>query len=188
NCASLPCALWKIDNFRRSHRFAAQFILKMSSRNFSRPTIRRPHPALNALGLFLALFFALTPRFVLQAGDILRGGSPATTSHGAAVQGQTAAAVEAGAPRGTDTLARTTQALNAVRDMQAAARAVANRGANNLGADPNHHGLQLPNVPNGLTAGGLQVAPGVSTNPSLWLGASLPTQTTSGSQTNVTIA
>lgn len=189
NCASLPCALWKIDNFRRLHRLATQIVSKMSSRNFSPPTIRRPSPALNALSLFLALFFALTPRFVLLAGDILRGGSPATTSHGAAVQGQTAAAVQAGAPSGTDRLARTTQALNAVRDMQAAARAAAaNSGANNLGADPNHPRLQLPNVPNGLTAGGLQVAPGVSTNRSLWLGASLPTQTTSGSQMNVTIA
>src|SRR5262249_6136736 len=117
----------------------------------------------------------------------LRGGSPAATSHGAAVEGQTAAAVQAGAPNGIDTLAQTTQALNAVKNMQAAARAAAMSGPNNLGADPNHPGLRLPNVPNGLTPGGLQVAPGVGTDPSLWVGATLPTQTASAGKTNVTI-
>jgi filamentous hemagglutinin family protein len=132
-------------------------------------------------------FLALPPRFVALAGDILRGGSPAATLHGAVVEGQTAAAVQAGAPNGQDTLARTTQALNAVKNMQAVARATAMNGPNNLGSDPNHLGMQLPDVPNGLGMGGLQVAPGVGTNPSLWVGASLPTQTTSGTKTNVTI-
>src|SRR5262249_17102420 len=159
----------------------------MSSHKSSGRKIRRPGASLTTLSLFLAVFLALPPRFVVLAGDILRGGSPAATSHGAAVGGQTAAAVQAGAPNGTDTLARTTQALNAVRNMQAAARAAAMNGPNNLGADPNHPGLQLPNVPNGLTPGGLQVAPGVGTDPNLWQGAGLPTQTTSGPTTNVTI-
>src|SRR5262249_39513175 len=129
----------------------------MSSNKFSGRKIRRPGPSLTTLSLFLAFFLALPPRFEVLAGDILRGGSPAATSHGAAVEGQTAAAVQAGAPNGRDTLARTTQALNAVRNMQAAARAAAMKGPNNLGADPNHPGLRLPNVPNGLTPGGLQV-------------------------------
>src|SRR5215467_13664052 len=159
----------------------------MSSHKFSARQIRRPSSSLTTLSLFLAFFLALPPRFVVLAGDILRGGSPAATSHGIAVGIQTAAAVQAGAPNGTDTLARTTQALNAVRNMQAAARAAAMRGPNNLGIDPNHPGLQLPNVPNGLTRGGLQVAPGVRTDPSLWQGASLPRQTTSGPKTNVSI-
>src|SRR5262249_45988597 len=75
----------------------------------------------------------------------------------------------------------------AVKNMQAVARAAAMSGPNNLGADPNHPGLRLPNVPNGLTLGGLQVAPGVGTDPSLWIGANLPTQTTSAGKTNVTI-
>ena len=60
-------------------------------------------------------------------------------------------------------------------------------GANNLGADPNHPGLHLPNVPNGLTTNGLQVAPDVRHDPNLWQGANLPTQTVNGDQTNVTI-
>ena len=86
-------------------------------------------------------------------------------------------------------------ALQAVRNMQAAARAAA-QGNNNAGADPNHPGQTLPNVPNGLGVGGLQVAPGVPANlgnpmpgenPALWQGANLPTQTVSSSQTHVTI-
>lgn len=163
------------------------FALKMSSPKFSRRRIRRPGPILSALSLVLTGFLAFPPQFAALAGDILRGGSPSAVSHGAAVQGQTAASVQAGAPSGADTLARTTQALSAVKNMQAAARAAAQGGANNLGADPNHPGQQLPNVPNGLGVGGLQVAPDVGSNPSLWVGASLPTQTTSGSKTNVTI-
>src|SRR5215469_2114311 len=136
---------------------------KMYFRKSFRSKIRRPGPALSALNLLLMFFLALPPQFVALAGDILRGGSPAATAHGAAVQGQTAAAVQAGAPNGKDTLARTTQALNAVKNMQAAARAAAMSGPTNLGADPNHPGMQLPNVPNGLGSGGLQVAPGVGT-------------------------
>ena len=51
-------------------------------------------------------------------------------------------------------------------------------------------------MPNGLTTGGLKVAPGVpanlaqptaSENPALWTGAALPTQTTANGQTNVSI-
>ena len=159
----------------------------MCSPKFSRRRNRRPGPVLSAVSICLALFLMLPPRFVLLAGDILRGGSPMASGHGAAVQGQTAAAVQSGAPNGNDILSRTTQALNAVRNMQAAARAAASGGPNNLGADPNHPGMQLPNVPNGLTPGGLQVAPGVGTNPNLWQGANLPTQTTSGTKTTVTV-
>lgn len=97
---------------------------------------------------------------------------------------------------GRDSLARTTQALQAVRAMQTSARALATSGPNNLGLNPNQPGVQLPNVPNGLTIGGLQVAPGVpanltqpapNENPALWQGASLPTQTVANGRTNVDI-
>src|SRR5262249_38603576 len=125
--AFLPGRWWKIGIVYCSQRFF------MSSHKFSGRKIRRPGPSLTTLSLFLAFFLALPPRFVVLAGDILRGGSPAATSHGAGVGGQTAAAVQAGAPNATDTLARTTQALNAVRNMQTAARAAAMRGPNNLG-------------------------------------------------------
>src|ERR1700756_4303827 len=87
---------------------------------------RRPGPVLRALSLGLALFLALPPRFSLLAGDILRGGSPSSQQRGSsATANATAAAVQGGAPNAGDTLARTTQALNAVKAMQAAARAAA---------------------------------------------------------------
>ena len=169
----------------------------MSSPKFSSRINRRPGAIQSTLALFLTLFLAVPPRFTLLAGDILRGGGRTPQSHSTAPEtgNPTAAAVQAGL-NGHDTLARTTQALQAVQAMQAAAHAAAVAGANNLGLDPNHPGQQLPNVPNGLGIGGLQVAPGVpidlahpgpGENPDLWLGANLPTQTTSGTQTNVTI-
>jgi filamentous hemagglutinin len=132
-------------------------------------------------------FLHLQLSSTVRAGDILRGGSAATQARGNVAGNATAAAVQAGAPNASDTLSRTAQALTAVRAMQAAARTAAQNGANNLGADPNHPGLQLPNVPNGLTTNGLQVAPGVGHDPNLWQGANLATQTSRGSQTNVTI-
>ncbi|HEX4638344.1 MAG TPA: filamentous hemagglutinin N-terminal domain-containing protein, partial [Chthoniobacterales bacterium] len=153
---------------------------KMSSHNSSRRRIRRPGPALSALSLLLTFFLVLPPQFIVLAGDILRGGSPAASAHGGVVEGQTAAAVQAGAPSGKDTLARTSQALNAVKNMQAAARAAALSGPTNLKPG-------LPHVPDGLGTGGLQVAPGVGTDPKLWTGASLPTQTSTAGKTNVTI-
>ena len=69
-----------------------------------------------------------------------------------------------------DTLIRTTNAIAAVRAMQDAARAAAVSG-------PDHLAPGLPTVTNGLGAGGLQVAPGVGTDPAQWQGAELPTQT-----------
>ena len=78
--------------------------------------------------------------------------------------------------------------------MQAAARAAALSGPNNLGANPNHPGFQLPNVPNGLAIGGLQVAPGVPVNlaspqagenATLWQGAALPSQAVASGRTTV---
>jgi filamentous hemagglutinin family protein len=124
----------------------------------------------------------------LVAGDILRPTSSThastTASSGTASSSSSATAASSSA---LDQLARTSQALQSVQAMQAAARALAIQGANNLGADPNHPGTTLPNVPNGLGVGGLQVDPQVSANPSLWSGASLPQQTVVGGQTEVTI-
>lgn len=73
--------------------------------------------------------------------------------------------------------------------MQVAARAAALAGANNLGPS-------LPDVPNGLAPGGLQVLPGVPANlaapppgenAGLWTGATLPTQASAAGRTVVTV-
>ncbi len=133
----------------------------------------------------------------VEAGDILRGGSSgsAPATGGIAAGGTPAAAAAPG--RAQDSLARTTQAIESVRTMQAAARALATNGPNNLGIDPNRPSQALPNVSNGLTLGGLQVAPGVPANLSnpapgenaaLWQGARLPVQTAApDGRTNVNI-
>jgi len=125
--------------------------------------------------VFFGFAFMISGLCTAQGGDILRGGGGA--SAGAPVSGGSTAGPTVPADtsqariNAQDALARNTNALNAVRAMQDAARAAAQAGPNNLGTG-------LPNVPNGLGNGGLQVAPGVGTDPSKWQGAELPTQTT----------
>jgi filamentous hemagglutinin family protein len=110
-----------------------------------------------------------------QAGDLLRGGgggstAPTATGSGSGTGITTPADTAQARANAQDALARTTNALNAVRAMQDAARAAAVSG-------PDHLAPGLPTVTNGLGAGGLQVAPGVGTDPTQWQGAELPTQT-----------
>ena len=112
-----------------------------------------------------------------HAGDLLRGGGGGSTAAPAAGSGSgtgitTPADTAQARANAQDALARNTNALNAVRAMQDAARAAAISGPNSL--QPS-----LPPVSNGLGSGGLQTAPGVGTDPTQWQGADLPTQTTS---------
>ncbi len=119
----------------------------------------------------------------VRAADLLRSGRAASAA--ASGSESRAAAALAGAvprPSGTDSLARTTQALQAVQAMQAAARSLAMAGPANLGRDPNHVGVSLPNVPDGLVAGGLKLD--LTVPPS---GANAPTQTTASGKTEVTV-
>ncbi|MBB4425814.1 filamentous hemagglutinin family protein [Bradyrhizobium sp. CIR48] len=78
-------------------------------------------------------------------------------------------------------MSRINASLRAMRDVQAAARAGALIGPNNLGLNKNHPGNLLPNVPNGLAPGGLNP----TSNPTAvidgqpaWTGAAQPTQST----------
>ena len=145
------------------------------------------------LGLSCALLFGASAR----AGDLLRGGASAGARGSAPTAfGANPAITNQARKNATDTLARTTEALKSVEAMQAAARAAAIVGPNHLGPNPNHPGQLLPNVPNGLAPGGLQVAPGVPANlaapqpgenAALWTGANLPTQSTAAGRTVVTV-
>ena len=139
-------------------------------------------------GVAVGLALSLAAIFTANAGDILRGGSPASSSGGHASGGANVPAAEQARLNARDAMARTSQALNAVRAMQDAARA-ASAGKNSLGRN-------LPNIPNGLVAGGLQVAPNVpkilsqpqsGEDSKLWQGASLPTQKTSGGRVIVDV-
>jgi filamentous hemagglutinin family protein len=128
-----------------------------------------------------------------QAGDILRGGATSGARPGGrAANPSGLPAARQNAARMNDSLSRTTKAVQSVRAMQDAARQIAIKGPNNLG----RAGNPLPNVPNGLRPGGLQVAPGVPRNlkkpgagedRKLWTGALLPTQVVSDGQTTVNI-
>ena len=113
--------------------------------------------------LVLAVIITSVPPQAIDAGDILRGGAVFGAARNGNQTGSTNAAEATGSTtNGQDVLARTTQALQAVQAMQAAAHDAAVRGAANLGRDPNHPGLVLPNVPNGLTVGGLRRGAGCS--------------------------
>jgi hypothetical protein len=119
-----------------------------------------PHgAAARALG-FSAAFSA--PNFASDAAT------------GAAQQAATIAKQSAAA------LARATQAIQAMQAVQNAARAAAQ-------ASQRSTTLPQVTVPNGLTPGGLQAAPGATPGSTLWQGADLPTQTVASGQTNVGI-
>jgi len=146
------------------------------------------HPHFRALGLIVFLLFATAGLSPAGTGDILRGGTFARGAAPASANGSGNAAVVARLRANEqDQLSRTTQAIQSVQAMQNAARSVAANGPNNLGMDPNHPGQQLPNVPNGLVPGGLQVAPGVAAGSPQWQNANLPTQSTANGQTTVTV-
>lgn len=115
----------------------------------------------------------------VNAGDILRGNGVASPVANIAAQ-QTAAMQQAqrAARQANNSLARATQALQAMRAAQDAARDLA---------------LNTPStVPNGLKPGGLVVAPGAVPSETdggtgLWQGADLPTQTQDGNRTQVEV-
>lgn len=112
----------------------------------------------------------------LQPG---RGGSASSAALNAAtsaiVNSQQAAAIAA---QSRTSMLRAAQAIQAVLAAQNAAAAAARAAGTS-------QSLPQVNVPNGLAAGALQVAPGATPGSTLWQGADLPTQTAAGGQTNV---
>ncbi len=175
--------------------------MKKSPASFGKEIWRAKHARLrarrraagrsHACGFRIAAVLGLCFTFAaasLQARDILRPGSGAAAAARTNTAGSAAAATTAQArANAMDALARNTRAIQAVRDMQNAARNLAINGANNLGANPNSPGLTLPNVPNGLRPGGLEVAAGATPGSALWQGANLPAETTTGEVVNVNI-
>lgn len=114
-----------------------------------------------------------------RAGDILRGGNAGSNKPGraAAAGAPTPAATDAARANARDTLARTNRTMASIRAMQKAARKAARAsGKNNLGKNPLVPTVDLPDVPNGLGVGGLQVSAAVALDPTKWTGANLPTQ------------
>lgn len=150
--------------------------------------LARRHRGLHVVLIsFLALLSGTHPA---MAADLLRRGGPSAGTPGqpgVTGLGNAPANMVSNRANAQGLLMRSQAALNAARLLQEQAKAAALAGANNLGADPNHPGQTLPDVPNGLGAGGLEVDPAVGVNPGLWTGAQLPTQSISGNHTNVTV-
>src|SRR3984885_9994586 len=126
---------------------------------------RTLHGALLASVSALALLVHAMPAEARCIGSCGAGGISSAANAAASAAVTSAQQAAAATQQSMQSLTRATQAIQAVQN---AARNAALSGPNNLGADPNHPGLQLPNVPDGLGAGGLQVAPGVGTDPPLW--------------------
>ncbi|MEO6739412.1 MAG: filamentous hemagglutinin family protein [Chthoniobacteraceae bacterium] len=137
-----------------------------------------------ALGVCVTLAATVTA----YGRDILRpGGGAIPSAQGIATGASSGAVATQARANALDAMARTTRAIQSVQAMQTAARSAAIAGPNNLGANPNNPALQLPNVPNGLGAGGLEVAAGATAGSNLWQGAKLPVQSVSAGQTTVKV-
>jgi filamentous hemagglutinin family protein len=132
-----------------------------------------------------------------MAGDLLRGGYTTAGGGGASAPGSFTPPSEVKARANmVDQLARATQEIQAVGQMQSAARAIASAAVkNNAGINPNNPSQQLPNVPNGLTIGGLEPVGGAVPNtsgpgyqiPSSWSGVGSLTQAAASNQTTVNV-
>jgi filamentous hemagglutinin family protein len=128
----------------------------------------------------LSSALVMANHLALEAG-VLRPITPPSSSTTTPAGTNPGTGTTPGLPNAQARLVRTAQALQAVQTMQAAARSLAITGPNNLGFDPKRPGTRLPDVPNGLVAGGLVDIP------SLWSGASSPQQAVVGNQTKVTV-
>ena len=133
-------------------------------------------------------FTVLVSGLDAHAGDLLRagaGGSGAAPGQAASTSGTaTPASSNIARTNALDALARTTRSLDAVRAIQTAARSAAvTSSVNHLTTKLTPPAITLPDVPNGLGLGGLQV----SSDPAQWTGANLPTQVVDSGKTKVTI-
>ncbi len=119
----------------------------------------------------LALLGHAMPAQARMPGSSFGGGSAVTSAVNASL-----ASVQQAQQATQQSRASLTRAVQAIQAMQAVQNAARNAAAGNSG-----------NVPNGLGASGLQVAPGVGSDPTLWQNANLPTQSNAGGQTVVTV-
>ncbi|MGY3621410.1 filamentous haemagglutinin family protein [Bradyrhizobium sp. USDA 10063] len=121
-------------------------------------------------GVSVVALFIANPEVVARP----LGSSAPSPSAAAVASAQTAAQDAAKAARqAQDSLTRATQAIQAMQAAQTAARSAAQQASGS--------------IPDGLTAGGLQVAPGAVPGSSLWQGAQLPTQAQVNGRTQVDI-
>ena len=145
--------------------------------------VRRPVSRAALFAAFGVTFTLVSAERPVAARDILRGSgsaSSATANEASTAANSVSAQTAETAKRAQDTLLRAAQALQSVQTTQNLKRAAA------LAASSS--------VPNGLQSGGLVPDPGAAADvlkaaaaQTVWVGSSLPVQTESNGQTNVTI-
>jgi filamentous hemagglutinin len=118
----------------------------------------------------LALMLAMPVAHARSPGSYGAFSAPNIAGDAAIASAQQAAAATVQA---RNSLGRATQAIQAMQAVQAAARTAAQGTASN--------------VPNGLVTGGLKVSSGIPSDPTLWQGANLPTQTQASGRTQVEV-
>ena len=126
--------------------------------------------------LLYTLFILIAVGTLCYAGDILRGGAPSNQRNPALGSPATSAAADAARSGASDALARTTRAVDAVRNMQNAARNLAGKGINGV----NVLKPGLTPVQDGLHPNGLSFSKVVS-------GATAPTQVVGEGRIDVTV-
>ena len=125
-----------------------------------------------------SLLWNNAPARALPFSAAIGGQASAAAASAAAAAAAGSAQAQIVTQRSMTTLLRAAQAVQAMQQVQSAARNLA---------------LSAPgNVPNGLAAGGLVpdsllASPGIANPVTTWVGANTPTQSTSNGQTNVTI-
>ncbi|MEW6438757.1 MAG: filamentous hemagglutinin family protein [Pseudomonadota bacterium] len=135
------------------------------------------HASVSVLALATASVPASVPARALPLGTMRGGGSALATANAAAAAIAAVQQAQQASQQSMNNLTRAVQAVQAMQQAQAAARALARPS----------YVTSVSGVPNGLAPGGLQVAPAVPTDPSLWQNAGLPSQSTANGQTMVTI-
>lgn len=127
-----------------------------------------------------------TPAWLAQAKAVNTGSSAANGGSAPAIGGGSAVITpqqaQQLAQRSIGDLARAAAAVAQANAAQVLAHQNALNGANSLGADPNHPGQLLPNVPDGLQKGGLDPL-----DPGSWINAKAPSSSQSGGKTTVTV-
>ncbi|MGF7154290.1 filamentous haemagglutinin family protein [Novosphingobium gossypii] len=144
----------------------------------------RPNPLRNALLIGASATSLIVPGLIVSGGALAqsrvfsgRGGTAdpaAAAANAAAAQATRAAQTSSASQRALEAFRRAAQSRATMSAAQNAARSAAQAAQSGIA--------------NGLAQGGLQVANGVATDPSLWVGANGPAQTTGADgRTAVTI-
>lgn len=151
---------------------------------FLSSTIRYGVPVAAGLAIFIS-GAGLADASIFGGAPGASAATPASPQPSAPAGGATPAASDAARDSALQAFARSREAVGAAKALQDAARAAAT--ANHAGPNPNNPSQSLPDVPNGLTPGGLQPITGATPGNINWQGAELPTEAIENGLSTVTV-